>query len=170
MHTLAPVRYLLATVFAACLSLAHATDLAPTTGPVLLTVSGNIENHNVDKTAQFDREMLESLPVTSFKTTTPWTQGVTEFTGVRVSDLLKHVGANSNNFRAHALDKYWNDLKEIDFEKIPAIIAYKKNGKSLRVRELGPLWIMFPFDEFPSISDEKHKTASVWQLVEIVIN
>lgn len=164
------IRYLLVTLLAVCFSCANAADLPPLSGPVLLTISGNIENHNVDKSAQFDRKMIESLPVTSFNTTTPWTEGVTEFTGVRISDLLKYVGANSNSFRAHALDKYWNDVTDIDFEKIPAIIAYEKNGKPFRVRELGPLWIMFPFDDFPELSDEKHKTASVWQLIELAVN
>lgn len=163
-------RCLLITLLAVCACITQAGDLPQPENTVLLTISGNIENHNDGKVAHFDRSMLESLPVTSFSTTTPWTDGNTEFTGVRVSDLLKYVGAKSDNFRAHALDKYWNDVYDIDFESIPAIIAYKKNGKSLRVRELGPLWIMFPFDDFPSITDEKHKTASVWQLTEIVVN
>ena len=170
MPTAVIARYLLITVFTLGFSVANAADLAPPVGRVLLTVSGNIENRNSDDTVQFDRALLESLAEFSLSTTTPWTEGVTEFTGVRISDLLKYVGANSNSFRAHALDKYWNDVKDIDFEKIPAILAYKKNGKTLRTRELGPLWIMFPFDDFPTIFDEKHKTASVWQLIEIVIN
>ena len=114
--------------------------------------------------------MLDQFNPTTFKTTTLWTDGITEFTGVRVSDILEYVGANSANFRATALDKYWNDIKDIDFDRIPAIIAYKKNGKHLRVRELGPLWLMFPFDEYPETSDEKYKTASVWQLIGIIVN
>ena len=154
----------------ACQPSINAADLPAPTGRVLLTISGNISHHNVDDTAQFDQNMLDQFTPTTFKTSTPWTDGVIEFTGVRVSDILEYVGAKSSDFRANALDKYWNDIMDIDFDKIPAIIAYKKNGKRLRVRELGPLWLIFPFDEYPEISDEKHKTASVWQLIGIVIN
>ena len=65
------------------------------------------------------------------------------------------------------MDKYWNDLTDMDFEKIPGVIAYKINDKYMRVRDLGPLWLMFPFDDFPETDNEKYKTASVWQLIGI---
>ena len=116
---------------------------------------------------ELDLEMLEQLETTSFVSHTPWTEGPTKFTGVRINHLLKFVGANASNFRASAMDKYWNDLTDMDFEKIPGIIAYKINDKYMRVRDLGPLWLMFPFDDFPETDNEKYKTASVWQLIGI---
>ncbi len=146
-----------------------ADQLPAPTGKVVLIVTGNIDKTNVDDTAQFDIEMLENFPVTTFKTSNDWVEGITEFTGVRVSELLQSVGASSYSFRALALDRYHFDVSGIDFDKIPAIIAYKKNGKFMRVRELGPLWIMFPFDEYPETDTEQHRNASVWQLAEIKV-
>lgn len=146
-----------------------AAELPKPTGKVLLTINGNIKNHNADNAIHFDQQMLDNLPPHTFKTTTPWTEGVIEFTGVRISEILKYAGAGSGEFRANALDKYAIDVNDIDFDKIPAIIAYKKNGKAMRVRDLGPLWLMFPFDAFPKINNEKHKNASVWQLIELTV-
>jgi hypothetical protein len=146
-----------------------ATAIPAPSGQVLLSISGNINQHNDGKLLQMDLEMLEALPAYTFTTNTPWTDEPTEFTGVRIKHLLVYAGAGSTEFRALASDKYWNDLKEMDFDNIPAIVAYKRNGQYMRLRDLGPLWLMFPFDEFPEISTEKYKTACVWQLIGIEV-
>lgn len=146
-----------------------AEQLPVPSGKVLLTVTGNIENTHDGSILELDLAMLEALPQQSFTTNTPWTDKPTKFTGVRINELLEYIGANSQSFRASASDKYWNDLTEMDFNKVPALIAYKRDDKYMRVRELGPLWIMFPFDEYPELDNEKYKRACVWQLVEIEV-
>lgn len=146
---------------------ALAEKLPTPQGPVVLTISGKINNHNNGDTAEFDIAMLEQLGTTTFTTNTPWIDEPAEFTGVRINALLAYVGAEGSDFRATALDKYWFDLKNTDFDAIPVIIAYKKNGKLLRVRDLGPLWIMFPFDDFPKSHNETNINACVWQLLKI---
>ncbi len=160
------------TMLLACLNWqsVHSGELSKPSGKVLLTITGNIENTNAPASVELDIEMLEQLENTSFVTRTPWTEGPTKFTGVRINHLLEFVGAKSSHFRANAIDKYWNDLTDMDFDKIPAIVAYKINDKYMRVRDLGPLWLIFPFDDFPETDNEKHKTASVWQLIEITVH
>ena len=152
-----------------CVQTATGAELPKPSGNVLLRITGNISKTNAPGAVEMDLTMLESLDAESFVTSTPWTDAPTKFTGVRISRLLEYVGANSSDFRASALDQYWNDLTAMDFDTIPAVIAYKKNDEYMRVRQLGPLWIMFPFDDFPQLSTEKYLTASVWQLVEIEI-
>jgi hypothetical protein len=152
-----------------CVQTATSAELPKPNGKVLLRITGNISNTNSPGAVEMDLAMLEALEAASFVTNTPWTDAPTKFTGVRINRLLEYVGANSSNFRASALDKYWNDLTEMDFDTIPAVIAYKINDEYMRVRQLGPLWIMFPFDEFPQLSTEKYLTASVWQVIEIEI-
>jgi len=49
--------------------------LSSPTGRVLLSVSGNIKQHNSGDEALLDRQMLESLPQYQFTTETPWTEG-----------------------------------------------------------------------------------------------
>jgi len=116
-----------------------------------------------------DLAYLKSLEQTSFTTKTPWTQGERMFTGVRLSTLLDSIGAQSNSFEAIAINNYRFTLTELDFEKYPIIVAYEIDGEPLTVKTLGPLWIMFPFDDYPELLTQKNKAACVWQLIELKV-
>ena len=147
---------------------AYALELP--TGRVILQASGNISVTNVGDTAQFDLEMLEKLPMTSFVTATPWTEKTHRWEGVLMSDFLRHIGAGSQSFRASALDDYYVQVEGIDFNKYPIILALKRDGKKMRVRDKGPIWLMFPWDDYPKIHNETNVAFSVWQLSEIRID
>ncbi|RYH00656.1 oxidoreductase, partial [Salipiger sp. IMCC34102] len=54
--------------------------------PILLTVSG--ETQGSTQALGFDRAALMDLPATTIRTSTIWTDGVHEFTGVALSDLV----------------------------------------------------------------------------------
>jgi len=149
---------------------AQADEIPLPVGKVILEITGNIERFNDGDTLKIDLQMLEALPQTTILTDSPWTDEPTKFTGVRISELLDYIGAKSHNFRAIASDQYWNDLQEMDFDNIPAVLAYKRDDAYMRVRDLGPLWIMFPFDEFPELDSEKYKRACVWQLIGIEVH
>jgi len=136
-----------------------------------ILVHGNIEGSTKDKKTkiEIDLDMLRALEKTTFTTSAPWTDEPTEYTGVRINTLLKSIGALSTSFKAMAGNNYQFLLSDIDFDKYPIIIAYKKNGEILNTRTLGPFLIMFPFDDFPELLNEKNKAASVWQLTELEI-
>lgn len=157
---------------------AYAAELPKPTGPTLLEIVGNIKHHNatiqVDGQSQmaavFDLELLEALPAETIRTRTPWTEGVTEFTGVRVDVLLKHVGAETQHLYLQALDEYSVEIVDDPFNSYPIIVAYKKNGDYMSVRELGPLWVMYPFDDFPKLNSEQSRAHCIWQLTKIMVH
>ena len=140
------------------------------TGRVVLQASGNISVTNVGETAQFDLKMLEKLPMTSFVSTTPWTENTHRWEGVLMSDFLRYIGAGSQSFRASALDDYHVQVEGIDFSKYPIILALKRDGKRMRIRDKGPIWLMFPWDDYPEIHNDTNVAFSVWQLSEIRID
>lgn len=148
---------------------AFADELAIPNGEILLTVSGNIALTNSENGAEFDLEMLEGLGSTSFVTETPWTDGKTLFEGVKLERLLDAVGAQSDAVRVGGLDSYWYDIVGVDFARYPVVLAYRRDGELMTVRTLGPLWLMFPFDDFPELFTHKNKAASVWQLTTLVV-
>jgi len=143
-------------------------------GDVLLVIDGDINMSNATRNgtpvAEFDLSMLQRLGKTSFTTNTPWTDK-TEFTGVRLNTLLSSVGAslNSSVVRAFAMNDYWFDLRSVDADTYPVIIAYERNGDPMSLRELGPLWLIFPFDDYPELLTEKNKASSVWQLIGLTV-
>lgn len=146
-----------------------AAGLATPKGEIILTISGNIELSNSERGAEFDLEMLEALGVTSISTESPWTEAESTFAGVRISLLLDYVGAGSSSFRAMAFDGYWYDVSDFDFDRYPVIVAYQRDDNYMSTRELGPLWIMYPFDDFPELLTEVNKASCIWHLESIVV-
>ncbi|MGO4386288.1 molybdopterin-dependent oxidoreductase [Microvirga sp. 2YAF29] len=142
----------------------HAAEPLPIPkGPVLLTVSGNIEQTNGPGQAKFDREMLENLGQKSIETGSAFSDGVQRFEGVPLRAVLERVGANGHALRATALNSYeivipWDDLA------FDLILAMKKNGTTLTARDKGPLWIVYPRDQHAVLKDPVYDSRWVWQL------
>lgn len=144
-----------------------AAEIPAPEGDVLLVISGKLTNTNVNGEAHITRAMLESLPSVEFDTNTPWADGVQNFVGVRISDLFDFIGASPESYIAEGLDDYKFTITDIDVERYPVIIAYLHNGSPMSVRKLGPLRIMFPFDDFPELLTPKNQSSAVWQLIKM---
>lgn len=139
-------------------------------GPVLLTVTGKITHKNRGEAAVFDLEMLEGLERGVISTTNPWMAGTNDFSGPYLSVLLKAVGATgTNSLMVTALNDFVGSVPQEDIAKFGLILATRKNGKPLKVREKGPLFVVYPFLQRPEIYDEIHFCRSVWQIKSIEI-
>ncbi|MFQ3788361.1 molybdopterin-dependent oxidoreductase [Halomonas sp. A29] len=136
-------------------------------GQVILTVSGNISVTNAGDEALFDREMLEQLPQHTTHTHTPWHDGQVAFTGPLGRDLLEAVGAQGSMLRVTALNDYSASVPVADFIEYDVILAMTLDGTPMQVRDQGPLFIIYPFDENPELLTESVMTRSVWQVVHI---
>ncbi|MEO4041403.1 molybdopterin-dependent oxidoreductase [Hoeflea sp. CAU 1731] len=165
----------IASTIAACLWISmfatagQAAELPSPKGDVILTVSGEIGVTNRDDTAVFDLEMLKAMPEASFKTSTIWTEGKNEFRGVRLSDLLESVDAKGSELHAIALNDYAVDIPTADAIPDGPIIAYQMNGNEMSVRDKGPLWIVFPYDQNAKFRAELVYSKSIWQLDRIEV-
>lgn len=134
-------------------------------GKVILTVDGQISRTNMpNRKVAWDLDMLEGLGTTTFRTRTPWTEGVVAFEGILIRDVLKAVGADGDTAQAFALDDYSNEIPIKDFADFDVILAYATNSEMLDMDDKGPLWIMYPFDAHPGIDVEEKSAHAVWQL------
>ena len=136
-------------------------------GPVVLTVKGDIANPNVDGAAVFDMAMLEALAGRKAAMETPWTKGVTTFEGPLLSAVLEAAGAKGATLKVVALNDYSADVPMEDATDLNSILAVKMNGKPMSVRDKGPIFMIYPFDEKPELYNEKYFSRSVWQIKEI---
>ncbi len=135
------------------------------TEPVLLTVEGNISSFNrPDRKADWDLKMLKSLGTTTFRTSTPWLEGVSTFEGVLMRDVLYTLGAAGKTVTAYAADGYSDEIEIADFDRYDVILAYALDGKSLEKSDKGPLWIMYPFDAHPLLDVDEYASHAVWQV------
>lgn len=150
-------------------SLAAAEDMPAPAGPVILTVTGDIANTNHDDAAQFDFDMLAGLPATTFKTTTIWTDGAQEFTGVALNTLFENLGAAGSHLIASAINDYHVEIPMTDAAEGGPILAYMRNGTEMSVRNKGPLWIVYPYDSDESFRTETIYARSIWQLDRIQV-
>lgn len=113
------------------------------------------------------RAELEDLPQVEFDTTTGWTDGSARYSGPRLSEVLALAGLSDQPVVATAANDYrvtlTPDLIGADYP----IIALRINGKPFGKRELGPLWVLYPYDKSTEYRSEKVFAASIWQLVRI---
>ena len=148
---------------------AGAAETLPTPkGAVILTVSGKISATNAQGRADFDRAMLEGLGKATIKTSTPWTEGAPTFEGVPLARLLEAVGATGTTLRAVALNDYKSALPAKDAD-LGVLLALKMNGEPMRVRDKGPIWIIYPLDQNPALRNKTTHSRMVWQIKSIVV-
>ncbi|MEE9251045.1 MAG: oxidoreductase [Alphaproteobacteria bacterium] len=148
---------------------AVAESLPQPSGKVILTVSGNIRNTNGDGVAEFDRAMLEALGMTELQTSTDWTTGRPVFEGVPANALLEAVGAGGTTARAIALNDYVVDIPLADFRDYPVVLALKVDGKYMRVRDKGPIWVVYPHEQYEELKAETFQVRWIWQLRRLEI-
>jgi hypothetical protein len=134
------------------------------TGPVVLTISGDIELRNSAEGARFDLAMLEKLPQRSFETKTPWYPTPHRFTGVPLQELLAAVGARGKTVKAIALNDYRVDIPVDDAIRHEPMIAYLLDDKPMLVRDKGPLVVIYPFDARPELRTAVNYSRAAWQV------
>jgi hypothetical protein len=144
-------------------------ELSRPTGKVLLTLSGNIENTNEGGKAVFDLASLEKLGMVSFQTTSPWYDGRTTFTGISLQKLMDYVGAKGSVVKVIALNDYTTEIPLSDFKKYNVILALKINGEYMRVRDKGPLFVVYPYDSMPDLDNQIYYSRSAWQVSKMNI-
>ncbi|MBM3629000.1 MAG: oxidoreductase [Alphaproteobacteria bacterium] len=149
------------------LAVASAQPLPAPAGTPILEISGRISVTNGDARARFDLAMLEALGVSRTRTTTAWTNGPQDFEGVSLKALLERVGAFGDRIEAVALNDYKVEIPVSDFARWPVILAWRQNGQLMRVRDKGPLWIVYPQDDFPALNNKEAQGKWTWQLKEI---
>lgn len=150
-------------------SLAAAMGLPPASGPVVLTVTGDIARTNAGPAAEFDLAMLEALATRETVTQTPWYDGIRSFSGPLMSAVMEAVGARGEALRVIAINDYAVDIPVTDGMDWPVIFATRIDGRPLSVRDKGPLFVIYPFDEQPDLYNEMYFGRSVWQVTRVEV-
>jgi len=143
---------------------AEAFELSVPQGDVVLEVGGAIGRFNVANRALFDLDMLRSLPTVSVETHTSVTDGVKRFEGFLLRDFLNGLGAKGDKVVASALNDYEMEIPMEDLRKFDVIVAYNMDGELLSPSNKGPLWIVYPRDDYPELQDIRYDYRWVWQL------
>lgn len=147
---------------------AIADPLSAPSGQVMLTVSGQIMSKNEGDTARFDRAMLEGLEWRTVRTFTSFTEGEQEFSGPTLRSVLAAVGAHGAELRATAINDYSVSIPMEHADAHDVLLAMDRNGKPMRIRDKGPIWVVYPLDE-KTAATQKFDSEMIWQLDRILV-
>ena len=174
---------LLAIVAAA--TMAIAAPLVAST-PVLLTVTGAVENTNrgpvdpdmdklfaftevsFDNAMEFDLETLRGLPQTTVKADFPMGGDMVSFEGPLLSDVLAAAGATGETVTVQAMDGYAVEAPLSEMVEKGAVVALARDGKPLGIGGFGPTQIVFPRAERDDLND-MNDDWWIWQIFHIKV-
>lgn len=161
------MKLVLSLVFLATLA-AQPTAMGQTSNEtkVILTIDGNVTG---GQAVHFTRSEIEALGLKKLRTSTPWHNGVQEFEGVPLSAVLRKVGATGAKVNVFALNKYRTEIPLADLDRHAPLLALKNGGQYMEIRDKGPLFIMYPFDEKPEIKIEQYYGRAAWQVRSMTV-
>ena len=166
----------LAFMFAAfaCVVVSKETQAQSAAEKPILTISGKINGATTgsggsDEGAVFDRSKLEALGMETIETKTPWYKETVKFEGVSLDKLMQSVGANGDRVVAIALNDYSVEIPMEDFAKHRVILALKRDGEYMSVRDKGPLFVVYPYDSDPELRSQKFYSRSAWQVKQLIV-
>ncbi len=136
-------------------------------GEVILKISGDVAHANVGDEVHFDREMLMDLSPRTLETRTPWHRRAGRFEGPLVRTVLEAAGARGDRVRVHALNDFEAQVPVEDFHEYDVLLAMRHNGQPMAIRDFGPLFVLYPFDQHPELNNETIRFRSVWQVGRI---
>ncbi|WP_235818950.1 oxidoreductase [Vreelandella massiliensis] len=144
--------------------------LEPPKDRVILTVSGDIGETNAEDKAAFDYPMLEALGSHTIVTSTPWHDQQMTFEGPLARDLLEALDAEGESVRAVALNDYEVTIPTEDFYTYDVILATHANGSRMSVREHGPIFVIYPYDQHTELNQETIYARSAWQVNRLIVD
>lgn len=137
---------------------------APSDQAVILTVDGAVKGKT-----DWTRAEIEALGLVTIQTKTPWHDGVQTFEGVPLDKLMQALGAKGTKVNVIALNRYAMEIPISDFAAYGAILATRRNGTPMAVRDKGPLFVIYPYDSVPDLQTETYYGRSVWQVRTITV-
>ena len=92
-----------------------------------------------------------------------WVNKTVTYTGVKLSTIIQEYNITSEWLKMTAINDYSIKVPIIDAEK-GAFIAYLADGKPMKIRDKGPLWVLYPFGENEELEIDTYRNRSIWQL------
>lgn len=124
--------------------------------PLLISgPSGEVSLSQEDILAMSDQQVV---------TQTPWTDGTLTFRGAPLAAVLARAGIDDGWVNARGLNNYSINVPIDQALAAKAFLAVHMNGELMRIKDKGPFWIVFPWDEHPELLTREIRAWSVWQL------
>jgi hypothetical protein len=121
------------------------------------------------KSFKFSEAEFLALANSTITTTTAWTPK-SSFTGPELSAVLKAAGAlpsKANVAHMYAIDSYEFDIPLEHLPKYKPVLAHTQNGKRLDLPTKGPIFLIYPRDNYPEMKTMQGQAGYVWMVCKI---
>lgn len=145
---------------------------APNSCPVdaALEISGLVKSNSPRGSFLFSEADFLALKAVNLTTATAWTPR-SEFIGPELSSVLAAAGVSpkATEMRFYAIDAYEITIPISDLGKYRPVMAHTQNGRRLEIATRGPLFLVYPRDQYPELSAIKGQAQFVWMVCKIVV-
>jgi hypothetical protein len=156
----------------AALGLGASAAAAPNACPndALLEIAGAVKPNSPRGSFLFSEKDLLQLKSVKLTTATAWTPR-SEFIGPELSAVLEAAGvpATAKEMRFYAIDAYEITIPTTDLIKYRPVMAHTQNGERLVVATRGPVFLVYPRDQYPELTAIKGQAQFVWMVCKIVV-
>lgn len=127
------------------------------------------------KPVRLSLQQMEALATTSVWTRDPHSTGdrnaLVHFRGVAVSKLLDKFGAapNATEVTFVASDAYRATVSLADLRQYPIIIALERNNQKIPRSDGGPLYLVFPYSQFPQLQQNYPDQLWTFYITDMVV-
>jgi hypothetical protein len=111
---------------------------------------------------------LESLPLHRVTTATFWPDDDGTYEGPLMADVLRRAGIDgAAALRLTARDGFSQVIPRQDWMRWPLLLATRRDGKPMSIRQKGPLRVIYPRDSDKELTDPVYRLRWVWLLKSI---
>jgi hypothetical protein len=147
-----------------CLGLAQSAASAKADDAVKLGVTTSATD-----AVELTVDELRAMGDTSFATGTPWTKGTQKFEGITGAQIVAAMQAKGQKLDAKSVLAVANNDYSIVipfevFNQPTTLVAFAQNGGAMPVRDKGPFWIVFPYDQDAKFLSSSYQSYSIWGL------
>ncbi|WP_339949133.1 molybdopterin-dependent oxidoreductase [uncultured Albimonas sp.] len=137
---------------------------APPAAASSLDLAVRVNGQGAEQATSISLADLAAMPQTQVRAVTPWTEGVVVFEGVPFADLAARVGVSEGPVALTALNAYQITLDAAQVIASGGVLALKMDGKTMSVRDKGPIWLVFPSEARPELAATDNTHMWIWQV------
>jgi hypothetical protein len=127
------------------------------------------------KSVKLNWQQLQTLAKTQVKTVNPLDvvnpNEVVDFRGIPVSQILQQFGGDNRvtDVTFVCFDSYYVTVSLQDLLAYPIILAIAKNGQPIKRDQGGPIYLVFPYTQYPQLKQKYDDTAWAFYVSNIIV-
>jgi hypothetical protein len=140
------------------------------TAPTLSSAQDILTITTAATSDSFTLEELLEMPQTTVTTANDYVDGVVTFQGPSLRHFLEsfEIGRDAT-LRMVALNDYAVKIPASDGFDYNVVLAILKNGEEMPVRDIGPIWVIYPMSDHSELRASIYNDRLVWQLKSIFV-